>query len=767
MQRWAPIILLLLLAVAFLYRTIFGGMALLPAGYLAAMRPWGAVISDQNLPQWNPLLWDGIAQFYPWRVFYSESLSSGFVPLWNPHQFCGTPFAANAQTAVFYPLNLLFVIFQPVRAFGVSAMLHLFLAGSFTFLLVRALGIGRFGATVAAVTFAFGGFMVVWLELPTFISVATWLPLALYLILKSSDWTDFVYAVLAGLALGISILGGHFQIASYVLVAALMWWIWLAAAHVKIDGASGLWRRALLAVATFAVAFLVAAPQILPTVELAGLSHRVREVTSEGFTHYLASGIPARNLITLFVPNFYGNPSTNSYWAGSAANFMEQALYIGLLPLALAIIGSVFAIRWRGAGFFLSLAIVSLMVSFGTMINAIPYYLVPGTSALGGPNRAIVLFCFSTAILAGYGAHWFAQLAQEEYKATNRKLGWRALAIGAAIFVVLFIISQFIASAGVSELGVDPGKVVSAETGQYMSFIVLLLAGLGVLALYTAQQIPKPVFVGLALAVIIGDLFSFGMGFNPVSPPEKVYPKTPLTNWLQRNAGESRVMPINNEWSLYRHPNAILPPNAATVYGFFDMQGYDSLFPKAYKEFVDGHLGMDSSPQENGNIVFIKTYVPDWPKGTASYVLSKKPLSERGLVPVVELDGVRVLKRTAYGRDQQVYLLPLDGNRPTSRAWVTGRTPNQVQVYAETDQAARLVLAESYYPGWTATVDGQPQPVGMAQGIFRSVTVEPGESSVTFSFEPGSFIVGSFLGLLGATIVGVGVGMAVVRRRTE
>lgn len=751
---------------------VLGGRALLPADYLSGMQPWQSVSPAKDVPEWNPLMWDGIAQFYPWKVHYDRTMAAGEIPLWNPHQFCGAPFAANAQTAIFYPPNLLFVIFSPVRAFGLSAALHLFLAGVFTFLLARALGMGRFGATVSGIVFEFSAFMVVWMELPTFINVATWLPLALYLILISMDRSGPIHSIFAGLALGVAILAGHFQVASYVIEAAALWWLWLIIGRVKTHGREEIKRGILLALLCFGVAFLIAAPQVLPTVELAGMSHRVRQVTAEGYNWYISNAAPARNLITLFMPGFYGNPSTadNPYWIGSAADYMEYALYIGLLPLLLAIFGGIFAFRWRGAAFFVILTALSLLFAFGTPINYIAYYFLPGTSALGGPNRTLLLFCFSAAMLAGYGAHWFIQMAQENYRATNRKLGWRALSVGGAAFIILFITFQFIATASISELGVDVSTVLQVAKSQYLSFGSLIIAGLAILALYTAGQISKSLFACLALAVIVADLFSFGMKFNPTAPVEKVYPETKLTKWLKDNAGGARLMPINSKWSLDKTPDAILPPNAATVYGFNDMQGYDSLFSKRYKDFVDENLGIDSSPRENGNILFIKSYTC-WPLGMAGYVLSKDVINAERLTLVFQADGVNVYKIEPY---QEVYATdnPLfrESTFPSigtamPKCKIVDRNTNQVIVNVETGRMTQLILAQMYYPGWHAYVDGVEQPISVAWGIFPSVRVQEGSSTVIFKFQPGTYVVGTFLGLLGVAVVGIASGMVFVRWR--
>src|SRR6185437_1787709 len=117
-RRVLPFVVLLILPILLLWRVVFLGEAFLPADLLRDIAPWRQP-GAPTVP-WNPLMWDGIAQFYPWRLFAASTEHAGFLPLWNPHQFCGTPFAANSQSAIFYPLNALFAIFPVKFAFGVS-----------------------------------------------------------------------------------------------------------------------------------------------------------------------------------------------------------------------------------------------------------------------------------------------------------------------------------------------------------------------------------------------------------------------------------------------------------------------------------------------------------------------------------------------------------------------------------------------------------------------------------------------------------------------
>ena len=178
-QQFIAAIVLALVPMLLLWRVVFLGECFVPAALLQDIAPWsnGPIGSR---PPWNPLMWDGIGQFYPWRAFASETLRSGYLPLWNPHQFCGTPFVANSQSAIFYPLNVIFEIFPVARAFGISVLLHLFLTGFFAyrFLISPTMNRSHPAALLGAVAWQTSTWQVAWLALPTFLCVSAWLQAA-------------------------------------------------------------------------------------------------------------------------------------------------------------------------------------------------------------------------------------------------------------------------------------------------------------------------------------------------------------------------------------------------------------------------------------------------------------------------------------------------------------------------------------------------------------------------------------------------------------
>lgn len=584
---------------------MFTGKALLPGDYLSQMHPW----ADQNpqdakaIRQWNPLAWDAISQFYPWRVFYARSLSSGKIPLDNPHQFSGTPFQANGQSAVLDPFNLLFLIFSPITAITIFAFIHLFLAQVFSYWFLKELQCRAVGAIIGAVCFAFSAFMVCWLELPTFISAACFLPLVLLLSERAIKQSSLLWASLAGGALALSILAGHLQIAFYVSMAAFIWWFYrlieLCITEGLLDTLKVFVKPAFMFVL---VASLLACVQIIPSRELAKVSHRSNIPSEEGYNWFLGNSLKPYHLITAFIPNYYGSPADNNYvllgktddskHIASAADYMEYGMYFGASGLLLAVFGlSLFKMR-RYVSLLSLISLLSLLIALGTSINSIFYFNIPGFSSLGGPNRILLLFIFASSMLAGIGAdHLICNINEK------RKHNWNYL------FTILGILSAYFITSSIAN-----NYTLSKNLSEFIHPSIAplgIIAGIILMALMASYKlISKNLFAILLLVICICDVFAFGINYNPVCDPKLVYPKTELTTYLQENCKGKRVAFISSKWSLFDTPtDALMPPNAATVYGINDVAGYDSLYLMSYRVKLADVIGADPSPMENGNIV--------------------------------------------------------------------------------------------------------------------------------------------------------------------
>ncbi len=770
--RLLPFLLLALLPCLLLAPVVFGGDVFLPADLLKDIAPWRTADPNSRVP-WNPLMWDGMAEFYPWRLFATETLKSGYVPLWNPHQFCGTPFVANSQSAVFYPLNLLFCVFPVARAFGISVLLHLFLTGSFLYLFLRsrAVALGRPAALLGAVAWQMCHWQVAWLELPTFLCVSCWLPLALLLADRAAARPTALRAGGLGLCLGVMLLAGHLQIAFYCLGLITAYAVFRIRPLLKAQ-----WKP-LTGAALLAIALMlgVAAPQLLPAVELSRMSHRAGSaVTLAAYSGYVKLAVPPVNLVTLLSPGFFGSPTRGTYWGiglnGGPGAYMENACYDGVLTLLLATLA--LGMTWRTSAatrFFAICALVSLLLALGTPLNALLFFGLPGWAQTGSPGRILVLWSFCLPVLAAIGLDTLLR------RFDPKALGRSALAFGIiAASIIAFIVIWINASYPAGTLAAN----LAPESDLWRLPVGILLGAAAAVWLHRRGTLTASRLGGALVALTALDLLAAGYGFNRTASLSAVYPVTPLIAFLQAHRAEGRIMPLNKHWPQYEPPPAILPPNAATVYGLDDTQGYDSLLTGQYLGFAGAMDGGSPAPPENGNMVFTNGFLsPEARQAGARYAVSQTPLP--GLTPVFQDNGNYVYEdKKALPRVQVIgpgtvdaegvgyHIMPNQPTRVSVLAWTEGLSLPQ-----------KVIVADQWYPGWNAYFGGREagseSMLTHTPGIFCTITLTPRQlegssinNQIEMRYEPTAFRVGLY-GLCLALGTAAGIWAAARARKSK
>ena len=243
--------------------------------------------------------WMGVADswsyFVPGAFFLDSSIRGGEFPLWNPLILCGQPFAANPQSAAFYPPNLLrsVLMFAPTAAgslvsLRILAVAHLALAFVGMFCFVRDHRLSNSAAVVGAFTFAYCTLFSIyavgqWVCLAAF----SWLPVLMLLLrralLAQAARQRVVYGLCLGMIFGMSLLAGHPQSTSYVGLALGAYAVAFRLLErvgngepAKPGWVSNIGSDALVFGLLLAVAVLVGAAVLLPGLELAELSTRGR-----------------------------------------------------------------------------------------------------------------------------------------------------------------------------------------------------------------------------------------------------------------------------------------------------------------------------------------------------------------------------------------------------------------------------------------------------------------------------------------------------------
>jgi len=787
----APLLLIYpLAALALLGEALIGGQVLLPARLLPHFVPWQTLAPPSERLPWDALLWDGMAQHFPWRGFLAESLGKGILPLWNPYQFCGTPFLANGQSAPLYPLHglLAFPPGAPVAVrMGWLAFVHLTVAGAGMHLWARQWGASPLAATVAGVAYLCSGFALAWLCLPSFLTAGCWLPLglaALEAALREESTARAARATAgAATAFGLMLLGGHPQIAAYGLMAVALRLTWAGCGALRRRQPNRLGRVAAIAVGSLVPAMSFAAPQWLPALEMARLSHRASPPTEAGYRAYAAYGLPPIHLVGLLVPQAFGLPLRGTYWG--AASFAEYAGSIGGIGALLALIGAVAGAR---AAFPALLTGLALLVALGTPLARLLYFGVPGFASSGAPARVLVLVCLGSALLAGLGADAVLRAFAGEGGVPRRLLVGLAIAMGSLLAGSAWLLAV------AAEIGAAPvAQEALALVGRLIVGVLLTgaLAGLGA----RRGWWPKSRAVtgwGAALALFIaleGALTARGV--VPFAPASLAYPEVPEIAAL-REGRVGRIATMNERWSLTEPPRGtIFPPNAALAYRLRDAAGYDSLQLGHYRAFTTRLCRRDGAPIENGNLLLLPvaglrsplfpllgvgqviTAAPD-----GGWSVSHLPAAQeaylartwRSLSDAAALDWLE--QRLAHEPiPQSATLAPAagDGTAAGGRIVADERpSANRRRVRLRADGPGLLVLAEGWAPGWHAVVRGEAgaasAPVLRANVAFQAVRVPAGEVTVELVYAPAAVQAGIFA-LLVAVAMTIGVAIATTERR--
>lgn len=197
---------------------------------------------------------------------------------------------------------------------------------------------------------------------------------------------------------------------------------------------------------------------------------------------------------------------------------------------------------------------------------------------------------------------------------------------------------------------------------------------------------------------------------------------------------------------------------------------------------VDG--GVDLGMNEWGEAAFAAYYLPRpalaYEEGITRIYLNEGYGPRAFMVPQAQIvaDEAEALAALAQNmhRLHEVVFLELEGQPPppeldtavagTSQATIRSYELNRVEIEVNAETPGFLVLADTYYPGWQATVDGVETAVYRADSLLRAVHVPAGRHTVTFFFRPVDFMVGAAVSLFTLALCGVGLVYA-CRRREE
>ncbi|HEV2456627.1 MAG TPA: YfhO family protein, partial [Verrucomicrobiae bacterium] len=644
----------------------------------------------------------------------------------------------------------------------------------FTMLYLRLLGAGNSGAFLSGMIFSLSGFMVCWLGHPH-VNSAICLPVILYLIEKSFQFgrgsaaglgskpSIRIWACLA-IVFGWLLLGGHPPTMIQVAMFTGVYFLFRLSNHMDDQPLA---RTMLLAFAAI-VGFLLAAPALLPFLEY--YRHSSMDASSLVLNR-AAVRSPLNTLILYLFPRLSGSPVDGfedamlSLGIGNLMpNFVERTGYVGVLPWMLALC-ALFFNRNRWTIFYGAVVVVCLLAVFGLPPFPEFFGAVPILKDVN-PTRLVLMAGFGVAVLAGFGWDGF-------WRPENRRK--RVWAVAVFWLVVGLVLLAYWCK-------VEPRwKHLEASYRAYLAPQFETMAGnvivsVALLLALIGRQWGLRTLVGLGWIAL--DLLSFGNGLNPAVRRDCYYPATPSINWLQQDKGDFRILGLG----------MVLTPDAPELYGLKDGRGYDFATVRRYEELINGNAGSfffyrtAAALPEALPLLAVK-YVLNFnspPPGPPQFemvysneITIYRNTAFQGRVMTVTnyavTNAASILARVRSGTfdPKQTLLLEVQPENPVnnppgsstptssipSSARITSDQPDAVTVEASMAQPGFLLLLDTYFPGWKATVNGTSVPVLRADYNFRAVRLPAGKSVVRFVYQPASFRWGVALGLTGLAII--------------
>lgn len=702
--------------------------------------------------------------FRIWLDFARSAIRQGELPLWNPYVFSGTPFVSDPQPAIFYPPTWIAMVLPTTRGLGILVVLHVWwsLVGATQWLRSETAYDGqplsRGGAFAGALVYAFSGYVFARVQAGHLgvIMTGAWLPWGLWALRRIAQRLDSRSVAVGGLCVGMAILAGHSATLIYVGL------VWLAYGLTLVFAAAPLERRRrlLLFAGAGALGMALASVQLLPL--LSGLLSSTRASQSD-YAFASRFSWPVGYLITLLVPNFFGEPVRTGYWGDGV--YEEMIYYVGILPLLLGWVTwrAQRVVGWsRQTVFWAAASGLAILTAFGSngIVHRLFYRFLPGFAMMRAPARAGLVLTCSVAALVAVALTTLERASTEERKALVLPL-LRASSVRTVLLATtLSVMGCYLAYGFAKDTNPEIGRLWHTA-GQLALFGLLYALASGYLRQWLSPILPKWL-LALAAGLILLDLWTLGASLVTVVPaPLSAYWRI-VAQHIEGRSG--RVLP----WGLTYHEQ-----NGAISYGVRSVFGYNPLEDEAYNAFTTSNPDPRARVYDLLNVRYVSTTTPLTlnesdtlallAEESGVYVYERATAQPRawfvaGTVTASEAETIAGINHPDFDPYETAFVTSGDGRCSGSgsgRITVEQETGNTLVARVE-GAGGLAVFSERFAPGWRATIDGQDAPILRVDGLLRGICVPEGEHTVAFAFRPFTLYLGacvSGLALIVATFL--------------
>jgi len=704
---------------------------------------------DPGAPAW---------QNEPWLAIEHRLLQQHAGLWWDPYDAYGRPFAASQQTQPFFPLTLAVASDPSPRTYDWFIVARLLCGGIFAALFVLWWG-GRFPAFAAGAALMFSGYYQLHLSMPH-LSVDVMIPALLWCAEWLARRAGPASIATTGVVTALAALGGMPESLVVAIVTTALYFV----VRTAFDGRFSLLRAAPLACG-MAIGAAIAGVALVPLAELLRFA----------FDTHRTAGIPPgldangvrvwRSLMVQVAPLAFG-PETEQLAFGTTPGIPPLYGFIGAASAFGGLTAAIAAWAHRKEAIAVDRATGAAIAALCTIV--VLFFLKnQGTAlvnALGAlPVLRLVIWekydqaamDTAAALLCGIGA---AMVAHGTARARD--------AFAAACCIVAVLSAGYLWAAP----HVPAGRFATFLDGSTL-FALGTVAACAASVRALPPRVRVPALSALVCAsTLLASFVPHVYGTSRVAPSTaNAFAGAPYVRWLQARTASNRERVLGL--------GGMLVPNWPGAFGLDTPGDVDALYPGAYLRFVTAFLGV--GPNGSGDRVDrFDGQVPsplDTPAANRFLTLSSvryvvvppgvrvraagASVAYDGDARIYRIDGVlprasifhaaasapnadAALRAMASGRVDVRRTLVLTGATPVAgraprageAASVDERDATHVDVDARLDAPGYVMLNDTFYPGWVASIDGTPAPIVNADYLFRAVAVPAGAHRIAFAY---------------------------------
>ena len=725
-------LLFYVLVLAFFFRPMTGDWVNVPTDLIERVDPWTIESKHDGRIVANRFLEDVSLQMVPFAHEVREAWLSGRLPLWQDLTECGSPLLGNGQSAALSPLRLLMLPLSLGHAMTGEAALKVLLALTFTYPFCRRRKYSEGASIIAAISFGFSLFIVVWLHFAMG-TVAAFLPAVFYSVELLRERRSRARFAFAAITWGVTLLGGHIETAAHIALIATLYVIWLAAFEMT-DG-----RLAFLGsiAGAGAAAAVIASPLLISLAETIVRSRRYFWLHQKPY-----EAIPFSDYPSLFVclqPRFLGATPRDYFGPAHPESVSGFAGVLGVAGLVAVLSLIPFGRRWRNAETFFALAWIASLGAIADVVweRKLLSAIIPFTAHA----RIRVILCWLTALLAAALVDLFRRRA--------------AVLLGCA--TVAAVMAWTIYRIRMPDAELQRSAIVTSIP----AFAVLLFACALVVPRWRRFAVPL-----LAAAALV-EMWMPGYDWNPVRRSETLFPTTPMIRTLQRlDSARERIVGTGSQ----------LFPNTNAIFGLPDIRHNDPLVKIAYvralslaaesrhdsyyatwtdtntpfldflnvrwvvtsagapladaRRYRQVYAGADGLIYENNDVLPRFYAVRDLTVAGDAEAFEEAMKTTRDWRRTAVVRGVSagpIVLRDLFASHEGETLPPVDQ---------LSADPTRYRLRVTTPRNALVVSSIPFWPGWRASSAGRALQRVEVNGAFLGFVVPPGSSTIDVAYRP-------------------------------